>query len=146
MFWGVYEGAETRCIRSSLGNSKTVVELGSSLGISTAHIAEVMDPEGDLICVEANPRLIQGLRQRALAGRRSPHVQVIHAAVTNYCGTTSFTLTSKSAGSHISDPRKQDPTIQVPALTLREILHRTGVTQFDLVSDIEGAEVIISAG
>jgi hypothetical protein len=28
----------------------------------------------------------------------------------------------------------------VPALTLREILRRTGVSDFDLVSDIEGAE------
>ena len=31
--------------------------------------------------------------------------------------------------------------VPVPAVTLREILRRTGVAHYDLVSDIEGAEV-----
>jgi hypothetical protein len=31
--------------------------------------------------------------------------------------------------------------VHVPALTLREILSRAGVAEFDLVSDIEGSEV-----
>jgi hypothetical protein len=62
MFWGAYEGAETRMIRRFLRDSTTVVELGSSLGVTTAHVAAVMAPRGHLVCVEANPRLVPGLR------------------------------------------------------------------------------------
>ena len=40
MFWGNYESAETRMIRSFLRGSTTVVELGSSLGITAAHITQ----------------------------------------------------------------------------------------------------------
>src|ERR1035441_2867248 len=35
MFWGGYEGAETRMIRGLLPGSTTVVELGSSLGVTS---------------------------------------------------------------------------------------------------------------
>ena len=65
MFWGGYEGAETRMIRSFLRGSPNVVELGGSLGVTTAHIATVMAPGGHLVCVEANPGLIHGLTERA---------------------------------------------------------------------------------
>ena len=64
MFWGMYEGAETRMIRDHLRDSVTVVELGSSLGITASHVAAVMAPGGHLVCVEANPRLVPGLRER----------------------------------------------------------------------------------
>ena len=37
-------------------------------------------------------------------------------------------------------PATRETVVEVPALTIREILRRTDVTEFDLVSDIEGAE------
>ena len=42
--------------------------------------------------------------------------------------------------SRLGAVRPRDAAVGVPALTLREILRRTGVSDFDLVSDIEGAE------
>jgi FkbM family methyltransferase len=140
MFWGVYERAETRMIRSFLRNSTTVVELGSSLGVTTAHIATLMVPAGRLICVEADPRLLRGLRRRIVPWAATLQVDVVHAAVTSHCGTTSFTLAAETVGSRVGSPRPHETVIRVPALTLREILHRTKVAEFDLVSDIEGAE------
>jgi hypothetical protein len=65
---------------------------------------------------------------------------MIHAAVTNYCGTTALTVAHETVGSRLGNPRPHEATVEVPALTLREILNRTGVAEFDLVSDIEGAE------
>lgn len=142
MFWGGYEGAETRMIRSILRGSTTVVELGSSLGVTAAHIAAVMTPSGHLICVEANPRLLPGLRERTLRHAANLKVDVVHAAVTGHCGTTVLTIAAETAGSRLTvAPRANEVTVQVPALTLQEILRRTGVTEFDLVSDIEGSEV-----
>ncbi len=141
MFWGAYEGAETRMIRCFLRGSTTVVELGSSLGVTTAHIASAMAPGGHLICVEANPHLVPGLRERILPRAASLNVDVVHAAVTNRCGLTVLTLASETVGSRLGNPRLHESTAQVPAVTLRELLRTTGVEEFDLVSDIEGAEV-----
>jgi FkbM family methyltransferase len=140
MFWGGYESAETRMIRGILRGSNVVVELGSSLGITTAHIAEVMAPGGRLICVEANPSLIPGLRDRTARRAALLRFDVVHAAVTSHCGATDLTLAVETVGSRLGDPRPGESTVEVPALTLREILGRTGVDDFDLVSDIEGAE------
>ena len=140
MFWGGYEGAETRMIRSVLRASPTVVELGSSLGVTTAHIAAVMAPGGRLICVEANPRLISGLSERTALRNAQTRIDVIHAAVTSHCGVAELVIAGKTVGSRIGAPRPDESVVQVPALTLREILHRTDITEFDLVSDIEGGE------
>ena len=140
MFWGGYEGAETRMIRSMLRDSPTIVELGSSLGVTTAHIAAVMAPGGHLVCVEANPRLIPGLSERVASHNAQKRIDVIHAAVTSHCGVTELVIAGETVGSRIGAPRPDESVVQVPALALREILRRTDVTEFDLVSDIEGAE------
>jgi FkbM family methyltransferase len=142
MFWGAYEGAETRMIRSFLRGSQAVIELGSSLGITAAHIASVMAPGGHLTCVEANPRLMPGLRERTSRHCGRVLVDVIHAAVTDHCGTAALTVASQSVGSRLeSGPRPSESAVQVPALTLKQLVRQQQITEFDLVSDIEGAEV-----
>jgi FkbM family methyltransferase len=140
MFWGGYESAETRMIRELLRGSTTVVELGSSLGVTSAHIATLMAPGGRLICVEANPQLLPGLRERLAHRTASLRVDFVHAAVTGHCGDAVLALSPKTVSSRIGAVRPHDIEVGVPALTLREILRRTGVSDFDLVSDIEGAE------
>jgi FkbM family methyltransferase len=140
MFWGVYESAETRMIHNFLRGSTSVVELGSSLGITTAHIAAVMAQAGHLVCVEANPSLMAGLRERVSRPASSLRVQVIHAGVADHCGVMELALASETVGSRLGNPRTHETTVQVPTLTLREILNRTSMGDFDLVSDIEGSE------
>jgi FkbM family methyltransferase len=140
MFWGIYEGAETRMIHAFIRDRHTVVELGSSLGVTTAHIAAGMIPGGRLISVEANPALIPGLRGRLSPWARSLHLDVIHAAVTTHCGSTLLTIAPQTVDSRLGDPREDEDTVPVPALTLRQILDQASLADFDLVSDIEGAE------
>ena len=140
MFWGVYESAETRMIHTFLRDSTTVVELGSSLGVTTAHIAAVMARGGRLICVEANPRLLPGLRERTLCHANSIDIDVIQAGVTDHNGVTDLALASETVGSQVGNLRSREALVQIPALTLREILNKTRVGAFDLVSDIEGSE------
>ena len=140
MFWGTYESAETRMIRGLLRGSTTVVELGSSLGVTSAHIAALMAPGGRLVCVEANPRLLPGLRERLARRAASLRVDFVHAAVTGHCGDAVLALSPKTVSSRLGAVGPHDAAVEVPALTLREILRRTEVSDFDLVSDIEGAE------
>ena len=127
-------------IQRMLRDSSTVVELGSSLGVTTAHIAAVMAPGGRLVCVEANPRLIPGLSERIAPHTAGLRVDVIHAAVTGHCGTTELVIAPETVGSHLGVTRPDEAVVRVPAMTLREVLRRTDVAEFDLVSDIEGAE------
>jgi FkbM family methyltransferase len=140
MFWGAYEGAETRMIRGLLRGSTTVVELGSSLGVTSVHIAALMAPGGHLVCVEANPGLLPGLRELLAERTASLQVDFVHAAVTGHCGDAVLALSPMTVSSRLGAVRPRDVAVGVPALTLREILRRTGVSDFDLVSDIEGAE------
>ena len=140
MFWGIYEGAEIRMIRHLLRGSTTVVELGSSLAVTSAHIAALMAPGGHLVCVEANPRLLPGLRDRLARHAVSVRVDLVHAAVAGHCGDAVLALSAATAGSRLCAAGLGETTVTVPALTLREILKRTGVVDYDLVCDIEGAE------
>ncbi|MGH3401405.1 MAG: FkbM family methyltransferase [Streptosporangiaceae bacterium] len=139
MFWGIYESAETRAIAALLCGSRTVIELGSSLGVTSAHIAAQLGPDGRLICVEANPHLVAGLRERVTQHRRSATVDVLHAAIAGHCGEAFLRLGKQTTGSRLAVDSR--PGVAVPTLTLRELVRRTGVTDFDLVADIEGAEV-----
>jgi FkbM family methyltransferase len=140
MFWGGYESAETRMIRGLLRGSTTVVEVGSSLGVTSAHVAALMAPGGHLVCVEANPRLLPGLRERLAPRTASLRVDFVHAAVTGHCGGAVLALSPQTVSSRLGPGDPHHTAVAVPALTLREILLRTGVSDFDLVSDIEGAE------
>lgn len=140
MFWGGYEGAETRMICGMLRGSTTVVELGSSLGVTSAHIAALMAPGGHMVCVEANPQLLPGLRERLAPRTASLRVDFVNAAVTNHCGHAVLSVSPETLSSRLGAVRPDDVAATVPALTLREILQRTGISDFDLVSDIEGAE------
>jgi FkbM family methyltransferase len=140
MFWGAYESAETRMIRDLLRGSTAVVELGSSLGITSAHIAALMAKGGHLVCVEANPRLMPGLRGRLARRTATLRVDFVHAAVTGHCGDSVLAVSPTTVGSRLAALQSCDDVVAVPALTLREILRRTGVSDFDLVCDIEGAE------
>jgi FkbM family methyltransferase len=141
MFWGIYEGAETRAIAAVLRDSRTVIELGSSLGVTSAHIAALLAHDGRLICVEANPRLIPGLREKIAQRVPSVRVDVVHAAITGHCGEAVLRLAAQTAGSRVTAASPNGCVVTVPALTLRELVRQAGVTEFDLVSDIEGAEV-----
>lgn len=146
MFWGIYESAETRMINWYLRGSPTVVELGASLGVTTAHVASVMLPEGHLICVEANPHLLSGLRQRASRYSYSVQIDVIHAAISDHCSQAHLNIAAETVGSRLSDNDLSTKTIQVPALTLREVLNRGVIEDYDLVSDIEGSEAAFLLG
>jgi FkbM family methyltransferase len=99
-----------------------------------------MAPGGRLVCVEANPLLLPGLRERLARRTASLRVDFIHAAVAGHCGGAVLALSPRTMSSRLGAALPQDTAVEVPTVTLREILRRTGITDFDLVSDIEGAE------
>jgi FkbM family methyltransferase len=151
--FGIYEGAEIRFIRKYLRGCRKVLELGSSLGVTAAHILDVAGPGAEVICVEANPNLLATLRAAttAAAARTKSKARTIHGAV-----PTDPTVGAQSAmlmlgSSHLDSQacmiRNDDPGRHfiVPAVDLVEMIHDW--TDYALVCDIEGAEaaLILSA-
>lgn len=143
MLWGIHEGDETRYIRRYLGGAETVVELGSSLGITGAHALAGMAPHGRYVGVEANPELLVPLRATLDDHRDGRAVVVRHAAVGSTDGdVTRLTITGTPIGSHLSSERGgSGREVEVPTTTLQHVLDAEGVTgDYALISDIEGAE------
>ena len=143
MLWGIHEGDETRYIRRHLGGQATVVELGSSLGITGAHALVGMRPDGRYVGVEANPELLVPLRATLDDHRGGRSVVVRHAAIgATDGGTSRLTITGAPISSHLSSERGGDGReVDVPTMTLDGVLDAEGVTgEYALISDIEGAE------
>lgn len=151
--FGIYEGAEIRFIRRYLRGCSRILELGSSLGVSSAHILDVAAPGAELICVEANPNLLPALRTttQAAAGRIGATVTVLHGAVSPDPHVRSSSIVLTLGRSHVAsrvgpadagDPGRQ---LRVPAADLSEAVRDW--TDYALVCDIEGAEaaLILSA-
>jgi FkbM family methyltransferase len=151
--FGIYESAEIRFIRKYLRGCSRVLELGAGLGVTAAHILEVVTPGAQLVCIEANPNLLAALQATTMtaAERNGAKVKTIHGAVPldPHVHSSSIVLTlgdshlgSRVGSSGVSDSERQ---IRVPTVDLTELIR--GWTDYALVCDIEGAEaaLILSA-
>jgi FkbM family methyltransferase len=140
LYWRRYEDPEIRMIRRHLRGANTVVELGASLGVTTAHIATMLPHGGQLVCVEANPRLIDGMQRRVAPHARHIALEIETLAISDDVGTANLRLTPTTPGSHLVDGAADQDTITVHTMPLRELLTKHAITEYDLVCDIEGAE------
>jgi FkbM family methyltransferase len=151
--FGIYESAEIRFIRKYLRGYLKVLELGASLGVTAAHILDVAGPGAEVVCVEANPHLLDTLRATTAtaAERTGAQVTTVHGAIPpdSAIGSQSVVLTlgRSHLGSQAGETQSGDPDrqLRVPALNLAEVIR--GWTDYALVCDIEGAEatLILSA-
>jgi FkbM family methyltransferase len=151
--FGIYESAEIRFIRKYLRGYLKVLELGASLGVTATHILDVAAQGAEVVCVEANPRLLTTLRATttAAAERTGATVRIIHGAVPPdpAIGSQSVVLMlgRSHLGSQAASARDADADrhVRVPAVDLAEVVRDW--TDYALVCDIEGAEaaLILSA-
>lgn len=142
LFWGLYEKAEVMLVRSHLRTDLDVVELGSSIGGVSSHIARLLNPECKLICVEADPDLSAVLR-RNLNANGGEKAAIFSGAI-DYSGQRHVIFSSNPFNRAVSRVALTDTpyTKAVHAVTLHSIIADYAVTDdFVLVSDIEGAEI-----
>lgn len=151
LFWRTYESAECRFVKQYLQGTQFAIELGSSLGVLSTHLASVMQPGGRLLCVEANPELIPTIEATAtrIEMETSLDVEVIHAAIVADPGqrNASLRLGDETVGSTIEATQVADSrSVSVPAVTLSRVVRMAGFPEYALVSDIEGAETSFILG
>lgn len=140
LFWGIYESAEIRFTRQFLGSDLDVVELGSSLGVVSCHIARKINGRR-LVCVEANPALAESIKTNLRVNVPSANCEVLTAAIDCAPSSTGMAQLQVGATNLVSSlGPSSSPTVRVEAITLSEVLSRYGVCEYALVCDIEGAE------
>ena len=144
LFWGLYEKPEIQFIRSFLRKDLDTIELGSSLGVTSCYIRQALQPTARLICVDANPHLIDLIRLN-LENNHLQNFSVLNAAI-DYSGAKEARLELGPRNTDCKLVRNQqsvDQYCQVPTTTLSQILGEYKIEDYTLVSDIEGAEAEI---
>lgn len=142
LFLRGYEYEEITFVKRYLRPDLDVVDLGSSLGVVAAHIACKLGPERRLVCVEANPALLECIQTNV--HRNAPHAQVtiVYGAVeypADRRACVRLALGFDNLVSRVVEDGSQE-WIPVPAITLSRILLEHGLDDYALVSDIEGSE------
>jgi FkbM family methyltransferase len=134
IFWGFYESAEIRLIQKNLTNELMVVELGSSIGVVSREILKKLNNSKKLICVEANPFLIDKIKTNT---SQYNNIQIVNAALSyNENKEVSITVSRNNTESRINNELNHN-SIVIPTVKLSELINES----FILISDIEGSEV-----
>lgn len=142
LFWGIYESAERRFVEKCLAPDMPVIELGSSIGGVSSHIARRLAAGQRLVCVEANPHLLPILEKNLAVNAGHLQTSVVHAAASTEAGTVSFAISASSLSSQVGSRADAVETVSAPARKLSDLLTNHAMTgqPFQLVMDIEGAE------
>lgn len=143
LFLRGYEYVEIQFVKKYLRPDRAVIDLGSSLGVVAAHVGRRLRAGQPLICVEANPALLDILH--ANVKRNAPHVQlnIVSGAVAypiDHRSYVELVLGFDNLVSHIVEEEPVPEGIFVPTLALSNILHQHHIGEYTLVSDIEGSE------
>lgn len=136
-----YESAEYRFVQRYLPSDCDVLELGGSLGVISCTIRRRIAADRRQFVVEADPRLAKVLRQNLALNDCARGVEVVEVAISYGAGdTVKFALGERSDSGRIAADADGLPTIEVPAVTLAQLIERHDLTDFALVCDIEGVE------
>ena len=143
IYWGLYESAERRFIQKYLYDSVDVVELGSSIGANSSIAAGRLKQGTRLVCVEANATLLETLHGNLGLNAKHLEVSVVNAAICYSGPSIQFAVHPDGISSAVNHSHDRSTTVEVPATTLSSIIAEHVESQYQLISDIEGAEVEI---
>lgn len=144
IFWGIYESAEARFIRKYLPDDSDVIELGSSLGLTTCLIRRQIASSNRLISIEANQKLIDTIKSNLAINVLDREVIILNKAI-DYSGNKLVWLNfgNDNTGSYVTDghfEHRGENGAYVSTNTLLDIVREYQLLDYVLVSDIEGAE------
>jgi len=139
LFLGRYEAPELAFIRQYLPRDLDVLELGASIGVASARIAQRLPPKRRLICVEANPHLGPLIEQNVALNTAGCALVVLNQAI-DYSGQPSVRLQISETNTN-SRLSRDAGGLAVAATTLTALITQFALKSFVLVADIDGAEL-----
>ena len=111
-----------------------IVELGTSIGVVASHLQQ-KDNVKKMICVEANPYL-QGLLKQTFHINNFKDTTLLEVAISDSSNPVYFsTRDSNELGKIV-----EHSEIKIKSKSLQQIVLENNLTNYCLVSDIEGAE------
>lgn len=147
LFFGLYEKSEIRFVERYLRPDLDTVELGASLGVVSSHIARRLDPGHRLVSVEANPTYLQRARENVARNAPGVRAELVHGAV-DYSAPgrshVAFEVAQGNLASHLATGAG-GRVVEVPRVTLADLLSRNEIGEYNLVCDVEGAEAGVLA-
>jgi len=78
-----------RILASLVGSGMTVLDVGSAMGFFTLPIARMVGPDGRVVCVDLQEKMLQALRKRAAAAGLSDRI-VARACESSSLGVEDF--------------------------------------------------------
>ena len=143
IFLGLWESAEIR-FSKRFANSKTIVELGSSVGVTLGVLANNRI-DTKFICIEASKKNYEKLiKLKKILPQRGNEYILLNKAIAYGVSHIHFEHTSTEGSKITNDNKKSNISNIVPAITLSEILNQNAIKDsYTLITDIEGAEAEI---
>lgn len=139
-----FDPAELAWLSEHLGGDYAFIDIGANCGIYTLHLAAAAPAGARFVAVEPQPEMLRRLRFNLAANVLVDRVQVEAVAVSDTSGDVTFQVNSSNRGE--SGLITAGERITVAAITLLELMERTGVTRADAIKiDVEGAEMAILA-
>jgi FkbM family methyltransferase len=133
-----YEGPEIHLIDRFLRPDLDVLELGSSIGLSSAHIARKLYPQRTLVCVEPNATLHPSIRSNVRLNGPNTDLCLVHAAL--FDRDEADVALEIGDEAHVSRLGSGPTSTTVPGRSLGSLIEEFLPGEFSLVCDIEGAE------
>jgi len=143
IFFGFWEAAEIR-FSKRFARSSTIVELGSSVGVTLGVLANNR-MNTRFICIEASPINYSKLTKiQAKLPDNNNEYFLINKAVAYNVDTVHFCHESTTGAKIVSGANTSFPSTEVSAISLSTIIDHFKIDHpFTLISDIEGAEASI---
>jgi FkbM family methyltransferase len=145
VFWGIHENEEISFIQKYLKKDADTIELGSSIGVLSTHIRYQVAADKKFISVEANPHLIKTIENNLKANSFGKPYVVKNYALSYAAPTVEFAVNADTGVSRIfsstSTRKNVVEVVKVKAVKLSELLIEFNISEFVMVSDIEGAEI-----
>jgi len=133
---GIYEAPELFAVQSFVRRDLPVVEFGGSLGVVACLLNQRLRKPQNHVVVEADPELISILSENR--NRNHCRFEIIHGAGGASGSPARIYLSSGTLCASLN--LTGDRFVDVPAITLSNILQEKGFGRCALVCDIEGAE------
>jgi FkbM family methyltransferase len=135
LLFGLYEYPERLLIKKHLPSDLDCIELGSSIGYISNHIARKLEKQCQITLVEALPQNMELLLLNTTMMRQYKKVRLICKAISYSGETVDFHIAESHLGGGIEATGK---IVNLPATKLGDLLNQN--SRFSLVMDIEGAE------
>ena len=149
---GSYEPQWTSWFQRAISPGMRIVDIGANLGYYTVLFGTLTGHTGTVVACEPDPDNRELLTRNVDAHRLTGHVRIAGVALADRSGTRPLHRDPRRAGVHSLSAdnlatQAGASQIEVPVLTLDELMSRYGLDAVDLMKiDAQGAEALILRG